>query len=538
MRLTFALTAFAALSALPLSAHADVVTDWNKHAVDEIRKLGLGPNPATRALAIAHIAAYEAVNAVTKTHEPYHAVLAASLPVSQPAAVASAVYWALVLQFPNDKPALDLLFTESLAEIADGQAKQHGVDLGKAAAVDIYTLRIADGSTASATYPGSTDVGKWRPTPRADLSTPLNAAEPWWVGVKPFALSTAAQFRPVAPPAISSAEFSTAYLETKALGKIDSATRTAEQTQIANFWKQPTHVPFNAIARSVSKVKDLSLEANARLFALLNIALADTRIAAWDAKYQYGFWRPITAINTDADYGNADAAPDTTWLPLLETPNHPEYPSGHSFTGGAGGHLLASVFGSDEVSFAIGSDTLPGVTRGFAKFSDAEQENANSRIYGGIHYRFSNDTGIALGHQVADYVVSNYLKAVVPVPEGEGEGGGGGEGTVGGGGAVGGGGQSNVGGADNAGVAGDSAEPSDEGGAGGEAGAAPSGGTGGKGKGGSGGGGGKPPAPPALEDDGDLGCSVVHSGRPSSVFALSLLLGAAGLAWRRRRQNR
>jgi len=528
MRLTFALSAFALLSAVPLSAHADVVTDWNVHAVDEIRKLGLGPNPATRALAIAHIAAYEAVNAVTKTHEPYHAALTPTLPVSQPAAVASAVYWALVLQFPNDKAALDTLFTASLAEIADGPAKQHGIDLGKAAAVDIFTLRIGDGSTGSATYPGSTDAGKWRPTPRADLSTPLAAAEPWWRSVKPFALTAPEQFRPAPPPAITSAEFATAYLETKAFGKIDSTTRTADQTQIANFWKQPTHVPFNAIARSVSKVKAFTLQENARLFALLNITLADTRIAVWDAKYQYGFWRPITAINTATDYGNAEAVPDTTWLPLLETPNHPEYPSGHSITGGGGGHLLATVFGSDEVSFAVGSDTLAGVTRGFEKFSDAEQENANSRIYGGIHYRFSNDTGIALGHQIADYVVANYLKAVAAPPGGEG--GAGGEGAVGGGG-----GQGSVAGGSSAGesgVAGDGAAPDEEGGAGGEGGAPAA-------SGGKGGTGGKPGVPPPpLEDDGDLGCSIMPAGHASTTFALTVLLGAVGLAWRRRREPR
>lgn len=532
MRLTFALSAFALLSALPLNARADVVTDWNKNAVDEIRKLGLGPNPATRTLAIAHIAAYEAVNAVTKTHEPYHASLTPTLPVSQPAAVVSAVYWALVLQFPNEKPTLDTLLEQSLTEIPDGEARQHGLDLGKAAAVDIFTLRIGDGSAATATYPGSTDPGKWRPTPRADTSSsPLAASEPWWRSVKPFALTSPEQLRPAAPPAITSSEFATAYLETKALGKIDSTTRTADQTQIANFWKQPTHVPFNAIARSVSKAKDFSLAENARLFALLNITLADTRIAVWDAKYQYGYWRPITAINTDTDYGNAAAVPDTTWLPLLETPNHPEYPSGHSITGGGGGHLLASVFGSDEVSFAVGSDSLTGVTRGFEKFSNAEQENANSRIYGGIHYRFSNDTGIALGHQIADYVLANYLKPLAPGPSGEG--------GAGGGTSAGGGGQPSVAGGANlgdGGVGGDSAGPSEEGGAAGEAGAAPTGGKGGAS--GGGGTGGKPIPPPPLEDDGDLGCSIGSPGHASSAFALTLLIGAVGLAWRRRREQR
>jgi vanadium-dependent haloperoxidase-like protein len=524
MRLTFALSAFALLSALPLRAHADVVTDWNKHAVDEIRRLGIGPNPATRALAIAHIAAYEAVNSVSKGYEPYHAALEPTLPVSQPAAVASAVYWALLLQFPNDKPALDALLAGSLAEIADGPAKQHGLELGKSAAVDIFTLRIGDGSGGTGTYPGSTEAGKWRPTPRADLSAPLAAAEPWWRSVKPFALTAPAQFRPGAPPAISSSEFSAAYLETQALGKIDSATRTAEQTQIANFWKQPTQVPFNAIARSLSKARQLSLEENARLFALLNITLADTRIAVSDAKYEYGYWRPVTAINTETDYGNPATVPDTTWLPLLETPNHPEYPSGHSTTGGGGGRLLASAFGSDALAFAVGSDTLPGVTRGFEKFSDAEQENANSRIYGGIHYRFSNDIGIALGHQIADYVVANYLRATahVPIADGgaageSGLGGASGDGSTSGG-------TGNVGG-DTAGV----------GGEGGDAGALVL--AGGKGGSSSGGSGGKPAAPPAMDEDDDLGCSVARPGRSSSAFALSLLLATAGLVWRRRRQQ-
>ena len=535
MRLTLPIAAFTLAAALPLSAHADVVTDWNKTTIDEIRKLGLGPNPATRTLAIAHIAAYEAVNAITKTHQPYHAVLTPSLPVSQPAAVASAVYWVLVLQFPNEKSTLDSELAQSLAAIPDGDAKQHGLVLGKAAAVDIFTLRIGDGSTATATYPGSTDAGKWRPTPRADLSTPLAALEPWWRNVTPFALTKPDQIRPAAPPAITSEAFATAYAETKSLGKIDSSTRTAEQTQIANFWKQPTHVPFNAIARSVAKVKEFSIEKNARLFALLNITLADTRIAVWDAKYEYGFWRPITAITTVTDYGNAATVPDATWLPLLETPNHPEYPSGHSITGGGAAQILANVFESDSVAFAVGSDTLPGVTRGFSKFSDAEQENANSRIYGGIHYRFSNETGIALGHQVADYVVANYLK---PVPAPSGNGGAGGQAS---GGSAGLGATAGLGGSD-VDAAGAAGEQSADAGEGGEAGAHATshGGSGGRGGAGSGGASAKggAPAAPVVDDDTDTGCSVSRPGHASGLFVSALLLGAIGFGLRRRRASR
>ena len=212
---------------------------------------------------------------------------------------------------------------------------------------------------------------------------------------------------------------------------------------------------------------------------------------------------------------------------LARNPQSPRHPSGHSTTGGGGARVLASLFGSDAVSFAVGSDTLAGVTRGFENFSDVEQENANSRIYGGIHYRFSNETGITLGHQIADYVVANYLKSL-PAPVGEG--GAGGEGP-GGAGSAGGAGKANAAaGASGAGlgVAGDDTRGGGLRGAGDTL--AHGGGTGGSG--------GKPAAPPPLGHDDDTSCAIARPGRSSSVFALSLLFGAAGLAWRRRRQAR
>jgi len=518
MRTTLTVAAFSLAAFLPLESRADVITDWNKTTVDEIRKLALGPNPASRALAIAHIAAYEAVNTLSKTHEPYHATLPVNLPASPDAAAASAFHLALLLLFPAEKSALDEAYAQSLAAVPGGAARDHGIQLGEAAAVAIFTARIGDGSATSLAYPGSTDPGKWRPTP--SLLQP--ALEPGWRFVTPFALTKPEQFRPAAPPDITSAAFATAYLETQSLGKSDSTTRSAEQTNIANFWKQPTHVPLNAIARSVAKAKALSLAENARLFALLNITIADTRIAVWDAKYEYGYWRPITAITTSTDYGNAAAVPDASWTPLLETPNHPEYPSGHSTTGGGGLRALGLLFGSDDVSFAVGSDTAPGVTRGFEKFSDAEQENANSRIYGGIHYRFSNDAGIAVGHQIADYVASNYLKEL---PPSSGEGGQGGEpGEAGASGA----GEPSEAGSSNT-TAGASA-----GGNGGVGGSAGSGGQGGAAKGGA------PPAAgaPNLPDPGtdqSNSCAIGGPSGSSGLFGTALALGAALFSLRRRR---
>jgi hypothetical protein len=522
MRTTLTIAAFTIAAFLPIHAHADVVTDWNKTAVDEIRKLGLGPNPASRALAIAHIAAYEAVNSLSKSHEPYHALLPVNLPASADAAAASAFHLALVLLFPAEKAALDAAYTQSLVPIAEGPARANGIALGESSAVAIFTARIGDGSAVTATYAGSTDPGKWRPTP----SLLQAALDPGWRFVTPFALTKPEQFRPAPPPAITSAEFATAYLETQSLGKSDSSTRSVEQTNAANFWKQPTHVPLNAIARGVAQAKALTLPDNARLFALLNIAIADTRVAASDAKYEYGYWRPITAINTTVDYGNPSAIPDATWAPLLETPNHPEYPSGHSTTGSGGLRALATFFGSDAIAFSVASDTAPGVTRGFESFSDAERENADSRIFGGIHYRFSNDTGIALGHQIADYVSANYLKEL-PAPTGGSAGAGGQDGQEG---------EAGAGGA---------AEPITAGGGSVTAGAsgAALGGAGGQAAGTGGqaaGAAGKPPAggAPNLPDPGTAQSDACSIGGPSGqwgVFGTALALSAAVFAVRRRR---
>jgi hypothetical protein len=526
MRNTLSAAAFTLAAFLPLESRADVISDWNKTTVDEIRKLGLGPNPASRTLAIAHIAAYEAVNTLNKTHEPYHATLPVILPASVDAAAASAFHLALVLLLPAQKDALDAAYEQSLATIADGPARVNGIQLGEASAVAIFTARIGDGSAATATYPGSTDPGKWRPTP----SLLQAALEPAWRFVKPFALTKPEHFRPAPPPAITSPEFATAYLETQSLGKSDSGTRSVEQTNIANFWKQATHVPLNAIARSVSKAKQLTVAENARLFALLNITIADTRIAVWDAKYEYGFWRPITAINTTSDYGNPAALPDASWSPLLETPNHPEYPSGHSITGAGGLRALASFFANDAVAFAVASDTAPGVTRGFEKFSQAEQENANSRIYAGIHYRFSNETGIAVGHQIADYVFSSYLKEL-PLPAQESAGAGGqGAGDE----------EAGAAGADSSNAGGSGAAGADSGGdLGGNGGASTA--TGGT-AGGGGKGGGAPAASgaPNLPDPGTAesdACSIGGPSGPLGIFGTTLALGAALLTVRRRRQG-
>ena len=222
------------------------------------------------------------------------------------------------------------------------------------------------------------------------------------------------QFRPPPPPELDSAQWASEFNLTKELGRADSATRTPEQTAIARFWADgggtvtpPGH--WNVIARDIANQRGNTLEQNARLFALLNMAEADAAIIAWDCKYAFNFWRPITAIpNADTD-GNPDTVSDPTWTPLLVTPNFPEYISGHSTFSGAAAAVLAVFFGSDDIPFTTTSEDLPGVSRSYSSFSQAAEEAGMSRIYGGIHFLSADLNGLASGAELGGYVAENFL---------------------------------------------------------------------------------------------------------------------------------
>jgi len=562
MRRFHTLAAFSIAATLSLSASADVITDWNGTAVEAARSFA-NPNPATYAVVLAHLAAYDAVNAIHPTGTAYlssTAALSATPEASLDAAAAQAFHDVLVDTIPAQKAALDDALATSLSAIPDGAPKTKGLAVGSAAAAALLEARQADEwwylDPTPPDFLGEDTLGKWRPTPRDNTANaPLPGNTPWWKHLAPFAIDTADVFDPGPPPALSSARYAADYLEVKQYGAKTGSVRSADQTAIAKFWAQQTHVPFNAIARSLSLREKLTVDQNARLFAQLNLAIADSRIAIWNAKYEYQAWRPITAINYQGDDGNSDTVPfpapvnptDPTWVPLLETPNHPEYPSGHSGTGAAAAGVLASWFG-DDTSFTVGSDSYLGYTRSFTSFTEAAQENANSRIYGGIHFRYANEAGIALGYKVAEHVITTQL-AASQVPGGEG--GAGGEGGVGGessagasaggesaggepatatGGTGGSGGKGGTGGGGAAaGSAGKSSQPS-EAGAPAEEGGAPttSGGSGSAGKGGT---------ASSSDDSDDSGCSVsAPSG--GNHAGLLLLLGAAGVVWQRRRTRR
>ena len=383
---------------------ADPVLAWVRMTLEAIRGDAVAPPLATRDLAIVSAAIFDAVAAIRGT-PGYHFHEIAPADASPEAATAAAAHRALVHLYPERAATFDAGLADSLAAVPDGPGKDHGVALGRTVADAILALRAGDGWADPVVDSPGGGPGTWRPTPPRHDS-PLM---PQWATVRPFLLASPRQFRPPGPPRLGSRAWTDAYNEVKAIGRADSATRTAEQTQIARIWADGvgTYTPpghWNLIAARVAQRKGNSLTANARLFAALNLAMADAAIACWDAKFAYRFWRPVTAIRAADTDGNPDTATDPSWSPLLTTPNFPEYVSGHSTFSGAAEVVLSSFFGPD-VAFSTSSPGLPGVTRSYTSFRAAAEEAALSRLYGGIHFRFSNQDGYTTGRAVASHVL-------------------------------------------------------------------------------------------------------------------------------------
>src|SRR4051812_43428373 len=375
---------------------ASVVVEWNQLTLDAIRQTGMNTPLASRALAITQAAVYDSVNAIDRSFEPYHAHVEASRGASLEAAAAQAAHDALSALFPARAGTFDAALAADLKGIPVGRARQ-GIAVGRDVARQILAWRSTDGSGATVPYTPGTDPGDWQPTPPALLP----ALAPQWPNVTPFALSAGSQFRPAAPPALDSAEYAAALNEVKDLGRADSTTRTADQTQIAFFWRDGAGTSYafghwNTIAQGVSADRGLDLVAEARLFALLNVATADALISTWDAKYAYNLWRPVTAIRAADTDGNPDTELDAGWAPMLTTPNFSSYTSAHSTVSAAAAGVLTALFGPDY-HFAVGSEGLPGVTRSFASFDAAATEAGRSRVYGGVHYQVDSTPRVGGG---------------------------------------------------------------------------------------------------------------------------------------------
>jgi RHS repeat-associated protein len=392
--------------------NSDVVLDWNAVLLNAIYEDKTAPPIASRNMAMVQIAIFDAINSFNKKYKNYHFNGIVPIVASQEAAAASAAYRVLTNLYPKQKPFFDQELTKSLAEIPDGEAENNGVLFGQTVGDDIWNLRSTDGANTTVNYTAENTPGKWQPTAPGFASALL----PQWGEVTPFALTSGDQFRPDGQPVLNSVDYATEFNQVKELGSINSSTRTAEQTEIAKFWSDGTGTftppgHWNQIAQNVALQKGNSLIENARLFALLDISLADAGIAAWDAKYNYDFWRPITAIqNADTD-GNTNTIADPNWTPLLTTPPFPEYVSGHSTFSGAAATILTEIIGNN-VSFTTNSLGTPGIYRQFSNFENAANEAGISRIYGGIHFNSANVEGLATGKAIGNYVLENLLTPI------------------------------------------------------------------------------------------------------------------------------
>jgi len=395
------------ITRLAATQQADVVLTWNQIMLDAIQRDATAPPIASRGMAMVSLAMYDAINAIEGT-PGYYVSLPAQAGTNADAATASAAHRVLSYLYPGQQALFDSQVAASLASIPDGSAKANGITLGQNIANAIIAIRATDGWNDFVDYVPGNQPGDWQLTaPMFDV-----ALLPQWADLTPFALTSPGQFRPAGPPALDSAAYAAALNEVKALGSATGSTRTADQTQIARFWADgsgtftpPGH--WNQIAEQIALQQGNSLSANARLFAELNVALADAGITAWNSKYQYEFWRPITAIQQADLDGNTNTIKDASWSSLLITPPFPEYISGHSTFSGAAAEILTSLFGAN-LAFTTSSLGLPNVQRTFTSFEQAAQEAGRSRIYGGIHFEFSNQDGLTAGKALADFVLNRF----------------------------------------------------------------------------------------------------------------------------------
>ncbi len=460
---------------LPHGTNAlDEVLYWNRVAIDasgldhtppapgenRVFHEQLGPGRASRATAIVHIAIFDAINAISGGYKSYTGIAPLRAHASIEAAIAQAAHDTLVALYPAQAATMDELLADDLKQIsvADKHAKPHGIALGRRAAAAILRLRSDDGSQhpepmVNVDFVCSNDPGKWRQDPISLIPLALGAH---WGEVRPFVLQSSDQFRVSPPPDMTSAEYTAAYDEVERLGGdgiVTPTERTADQTQTGIYWAYdgtpslcaPPRL-YNQIAVQLGMARGLNAVEMARLLALANTAMADAGIAIWESKYYYQLWRPITGIResdpgtgpTGLGDGNSDTVCDTTFTPLgapasnLEGPNFtppfPAYPSGHAGFGGALFEALRTFFKTDDIPFTFVSDEFNGVTKGndgnvrplvprsFTSLSQAEEENGQSRIYLGIHWRFDKTEGIAQGEKIADYVFTHAFQPLKHAP--------------------------------------------------------------------------------------------------------------------------
>ena len=415
----------------PREAAADEVFDWNITGFEATAAGGQNTIVISRTVTMMQLAVHDALNAIERRYEPYVYEGRAEPSAAPAAAIAAAARDVLVGVIPAwGKPEqrakalaiVDSAYNAALAKMPDGLPRNHGIAVGQAAAAAILAAREADGSTAPPQYTPGTAPGQWRPHPNPlpanpPILDPALAAGNWpamlpqWGQVAPFIMAAPWQFRLPGPPALASTQYARDYEEVKRLGGKNSTTRTAEQSEVARYWYEGSPQGWSRIARVVAAQRGLDGWDNARLLALVNAVIADGFIAGADTRYLYNFWRPVTAIRAGHTDGNEATAADPAWETFLNTPPIPDYPSTHSVAGAAAATVLARFFGSDQVAFTMASGPpFAGITRSFRSFSQAAQENADSRVYAGIHFRSACQDGIKLGKHIGRRAFIQYVQ--------------------------------------------------------------------------------------------------------------------------------
>jgi membrane-associated phospholipid phosphatase len=406
---TFLVCSHAADNVRASSQQVNAVIEWNRTLLAIVRTPGAQPATihSTRNFAILHAAIYDAVVNIEPHFKP-HLVSLPDVPrsASTIAAADAAAHDVLVSLYPAFRPSLDTQLLQDLSRLPANDRTGDGVTVGQEVAAQLLAARANDGAIVPPPpYVAGTQPGNYQLTPPNFAAADFTQ----WSHVTPFALTSVDQFRPDPPPALTSAEYTEAFNEVKSLGIINSTTRTADQTQIGMFWNGNIQDFWNEIAQTAAIARDIDLENSARLFALLNLSLADTTIALFEAKYTYNFWRPVTAIELAGSDGNPETDPDPAWLPLTtKTAPDPSYPGAHSAISKAGATTLISYFG-DNFAFDVTSESLAGATRHFNSFSAAAEEAGLSRIYAGQHFRSDHIAGRTLGTRVAELVNSRLL---------------------------------------------------------------------------------------------------------------------------------
>lgn len=393
-------------SAIVIPVTGDPILYWN----DQASTLLPGATPVqSRSLAMVNIAMHDAVNASLGSPDRYYLSGGSAQLGDARVAASQAARNVLVALNPANTAQYDAALNTILGSVADGAAKTNGIAMGVEYAGAVLANRLNDGSAAIVPYATTDLPGDWRPTPPALA----NAATTQWGDVTPFVLASGDQFRPGAPPALGSAEYAAAYNEVKAWGSATDALRDGTQTYSAQFWASGNaSQAWTRVGIELASAEGLSTLENARTFALLSSVMADAQIAVFDTKYEYRLWRPVTAIRLgDAD-GNALTEGDANWSSLITSPAFPAYASAHSALSQAAAVSLTSIFGGDD-AFCI---TLAAGSNCFSSVGAAALDASNSRIWGGIHYRFDSEAGLALGQQIGDYAISRGLFTAVPEP--------------------------------------------------------------------------------------------------------------------------